>query len=297
MKAQKKAARKKPAAAVAAAPAAWPPVWWYAAGIFLLCYAGFQAYGLVLNGPFVFDDSYLPFRSPNFPNALSVWIKGNRPLLMLTYWINFQISQTDTLWYHLYNVAFHIANRLLVFVAVRKVLSYPQAQPLSGTGPRLRLLIAAFAAGIFLLHPVQTEAVSYVASRSESLSLLFFLSAIAVFLYRRTEAVSWPVAVGVLLLYIAAVSVKEHTVALIAVLLLTDYYWNPGFSFTGVRRNWRLYVPVALGACAGLVLVWRVLSRASTAGFNIKEFTWYQYFFTQCRAFFLYLRLFFLPVD
>ena len=100
-----------------------------------------------------------------------------------------------------------------------------------------------------------------------------------------------------LLLYGAAVSVKEHTVALIAVLLLTDYFWNPGFSLAGIRRNWRLYVPVALGAGAGTVLVWRVLSRATTAGFNIKDFTWYQYFFTECRAFFLYLRLFFLPVN
>jgi tetratricopeptide (TPR) repeat protein len=91
--------------------------------------------------------------------------------------------------------------------------------------------------------------------------------------------------------------VKEHAVALIAVLLLTDYFWNPGFSFAGIRRNWRLYVPVALGAAAGLMFVLKVLKGANTAGFNLKDFTWYQYFFTECRAFFLYLRLFLLPVN
>src|SRR6266542_2952135 len=166
MKAQKKISRKRTAVAVAAAPAAaWPPAWWYAAGIFGLCYAGFQAYGSVLNGPFVFDDSYLPFRSPNFPNAIGAWVKGNRPLLMLSYWINFQISQTETLWYHIYNVLFHIANSLIVFLIVRKVLSFPGAR--IGNDEQQRLLLSTFAAGLFLLHPVQTEAVAYVASRSE----------------------------------------------------------------------------------------------------------------------------------
>src|SRR5579864_5800482 len=130
-------------------------------------------------------------------------------------------------------------------------------------------MLAAFAAGIFLLHPVQTEAVAYVASRSENLSLLFFLGALTLFLYRKTEAVSWRVAFGVLLLYLAAVCVKEHAVALVGVLLITDFYWNPGFSFAGIRRNWRLYAPITLAACAGGAFVGLVLRQSNTAGFNI----------------------------
>jgi tetratricopeptide (TPR) repeat protein len=85
-------------------------------------------------------------------------------------------------------------------------------------------------------------------------------------------------------------------VVLPALLLLTDYYWNPGFSFSGIRRNWRLYVPIAVIAAGGLAFVARVLIHAETAGFNLPEFTWYQYFFTQCRAFFVYLRLLIFPV-
>jgi protein O-mannosyl-transferase len=79
-------------------------------------------------------------------------------------------------------------------------------------------------------------------------------------------------------------------------LLLTDYYWNPGFSLTGIRRNWRLYVPVVLiGALAGLFVA-LVLRSATTAGFGVKEFTWYQYFFTECRAIWDYLWMFLLPI-
>ena len=98
-----------------------------------------------------------------------------------------------------------------------------------------------------------------------------------------------------LVLFGAAALTKEHTLVLPALLLLTDYYWNPGFSFSGMRRNWRLYVPIALAAAGGLLYIAKVLTQAATAGFGLKELTWYQYFFTECRAFFVYLRLLVFP--
>ncbi len=64
---------------------------------------------------------------------------------------------------------------------------------------------------------------------------------------------------------------------------------------TGIRRNWRLYAPItASGVLAGIYLA-PLVRRSSSAGFSIKDFTWYQYFFTQCRAFWLYVRLFVFP--
>jgi protein O-mannosyl-transferase len=296
MKAQKKN-RKRATEVVAASPAQSSTRWWYLAGILVLVYAGFQAYGAVLNGPFVFDDAYLPFRVPHFPTDIRSWIGFTRPLLMLSYWVNFQISATDTLWYHVYNVLFHVCASFLVFLILRKALSFPRPDAAANDDERGNLLLAAFAAGLFLLHPVNTESVAYVASRSETLSVMFLLAAVALFLYRSPIAVSWRVAIGILLLFAAAVSVKEHTVVLVAVLLLTDWFWNPGFSLSGIRRNWRLYIPIALGAVAGVFFVLRVLQGARTAGFNLKDFTWYQYFFTECRAFWVYLRLFLFPVN
>ena len=213
-----------------------------------------------------------------------VWISGVRPLLMFTYWANYQLSH-DPFGFHVVNVLIHIANSFLIFLIVRRLLR-----------PESALLLPAFAGAVFLLHPVQTESVSYIAGRSESLSVFFLLAAFAVFLYRRQTVVSWRVAIAVLLLFGAALTSKEHTLVLPVLLLLTDYYWNPGFSLDGIRRNWRLYAPIALGAAGGAVLVVEVLARAPTAGFSVKGITWYQYFFTECRAFFVYLRLFVFPV-
>jgi tetratricopeptide (TPR) repeat protein len=134
-----------------------------------------------------------------------------------------------------------------------------------------------------------------VASRSENLSVLFFFGAFALFLYRRTAAITWGRSALVLVLFLAAALTKEHTMVLPALLLVTDYMWNPPFSTAGARRNWRLYAPVALAAVlVGLVLVKR-LRGATSAGFGVTDFTWYQYFFTECRAFWVYIRLFLFP--
>lgn len=291
---QKKTPLRKPDAKQAPPARAASRLWWYAAGIFLACFTVFEAYGPVLYGPFVFDDRYLPFNVPNFSDQLRFWLAGVRPLLMLSYWLNFRISGLATFSYHLFNILFHTGNSLLIYFIVRRLLAFDRT--VSGEPAGRREALAIFAAGLFLLHPVQTESVSYVASRSENLSLLFLLGAFTLFLYRRAPAASWSVAAGVLLLFGAAVTVKEHAIALVPLLLLTDYYWNPGFSLQGIRRNWRLYGPMALGGLAGAAFVWRVLQHATTAGFAIKDFTWYQYFFTECRAIFVYIRLYLLPV-
>ena len=264
-------------------------LWPYVAFALTLA-AGFVVYGPSLDGSFLFDDSYLPFNVPNFPvNSLRAWVTGVRPLLMFSYFVNYQLSGLQTFWWHAFNVVFHAINSALVFLIMRKVLGF------AGIEKRKGMLFASFAAGLFLLHPVQTESVAYIASRSENLSVLFFFGAFTVFLYRRSAAISWRDATAVLLLFAAAVATKEHTVALPALLLLTDYFWNPGFSLAGIRRNWRVYAPLTVLGAAGVAFAWQALRGAGSAGFGIKDFTWYQYFFTQCRAFWVYIRLFLFP--
>jgi tetratricopeptide (TPR) repeat protein len=258
--------------------------WWIYIAAAAVVYLAYLVYAPALSGPFVFDDVSLPYDTPGFSSALHMWTRGVRPLLMFSYWVNYRISQAPY-GYHAVNFVCHLLNCLLIFLIAGKLL---RPDPSKG-------LLPAFAAAVFLLHPIQTEAVSYIAGRSECLSVLFFLAAYAVFLYRPAPAISWKIAIAVLVLFGAAAAAKEHTLVLPALLLLTDYYWNPGFSFSGIRRNWRLYVPIALGAAAGGVLVARILAHNGSAGFSLKDFTWYQYFFTECRAFFVYLRLLVFP--
>jgi hypothetical protein len=269
-------------------PYLWPSVF---GGFAALCIV-FFVYDRAMNGPFLLDDSYLPYRLPQFWDLpLRSWIGPLRPLLMFSFWANYHLSGEATYSYHFFNVLLHFLNGGLIYLAVRKLLDW------AGTGNWQRELAAVFAAGLFWLHPLQTESVSYIASRSETLSVFFFLAAFVVFVNRKSTSISIRAAIGVLAFFGAACLSKEHTVILPALLLLTDYYWNPGFSLQGVRRNWKLYVPIAVVAALGGAFVWFfVLQGAATAGFHVKGLAWYQYFFTECRVIWKYVLLFVLPL-
>ncbi len=265
-----------------------PGPWVLPLGFFSLFFAACEAYGPALNGPFVFDDQYLPFLGGGFTHW-SHWLNGNRPMASLTFWFNYEWSRFDTFSYHLVNLLFHAANSLLLYLIVRRFLALREVKA------ELRETVAGFCGALFLLHPVQTEAVSYIVSRSENLSALFFYGALAVFLYRGKQPVGWRRSACIVVLLACAASSKEHAVTLPALLLLTDYFWNPGFTAEGMKRNWRLYFALALAAGAAVPYTLRIFRYADSAGFGSTSVHWYQYLFTQGRVIFVYLRLFVAP--
>jgi protein O-mannosyl-transferase len=265
--------------------------WLWPLAFLITAVAVFEVYGPALNGPFLLDDTYLPFMRPGWENMpLSMWLRGVRPLLMFSYWLNFQLSRQNPFSYHAASVALHILNGCLVFVIASRILSKPDMDLWR------RRTLAAFGAALFLFHPLQTEAVAYVASRSETLSVFFVYLAFAVFLWRRREDISWVTSLAVFAIFAAAFLTKEHTLILPPLLLLTDFYWNPGFSLRGILRNWRVYILMAGVAVAGGLSVMVLLAGSSSAGFHVRGVTWTQYFFTQCRAIWVYLGKFVLPV-
>jgi protein O-mannosyl-transferase len=274
-----------------AEPRTNPWVWIYGAAALAALLAAFEVYWPAIRGPFLLDDMSLIYMYPNAAQIpFSNWAHQLRPLLMVTFWANFQQSGAQsTFGYHMLNVFLHFFNAIFTLVIVRRVLGWAAVEEV-----RARIL-AFFAAGLFLLHPLQTESVSYIASRSETLSVFFVLAALAVFVTRSGRAASIPRIVALLALFAAAALSKEHTAVLPAVLLLTDYYWNFEFSPSTIVRNWKIYVPIAAGAAFFGAYILRILRNNGTAGFQIQGLAWYQYFFTQCRVIWDYVRLYVFP--
>jgi Tfp pilus assembly protein PilF len=296
MKSNKAGNKAKPAKRPAAvASVERPPnlqFWIYAASLAVALIAAFEVYWPALHGPFLLDDEHLTYALPNAAYiALKHWVRHMRPLLMFTYWLNLKMSDGDsTFGFHVLNLVLHFGSSVFVFFSLRKVLSWAKLESVQ-IG-----ILSLFGAGLFLLHPLQTESVSYVASRSETLSVFFVLAALTVFLYRRATELSIPRIIAILVLFAAAGLSKEHTAVLPVVFLLTDYYWNFEFSVTTMLRNWKLYVPVAIGLAIAAFPILRILRHNSTAGFHMRNLKWYQYFFTECRVVWDYIRLFFVPV-
>ena len=289
---------KRPASdKVTAAPTfVWWPYLAAAAALFLT----FSIYGPSMNGPFVLDDRYLPFYNPAFQTLpLAEWLKsGARPLLNLTFWINYQLSGTDPYAYHATNVVLHFFVAILAGLIAMRLVGLARTseteprQSWSGLPPGATRALGIFAGALFLVHPLQTESVSYVASRSEILSVLFYYAAYAVFLYRPAAPITWTRSLFITLLFACALGSKQHTLTLPVLLLLTDLFWTKG----GVRANWRLYSLLGAAAVIGGSFVLWVLHTSNTVGLNVQGMTPLTYFFTQCRVVWDYTRLFFLPV-
>jgi|GEM_PF-265045 len=249
-------------------------------------------YSPALNGEFVFDDIALPFRSaPDY----STWdaaraMHGVRPLVGLSYWMAYNMGGSHPFAFHFASVSLHAASAVLLAYILFRLLT------LGGWATRERGWLAFLGGGIFLLHPVQTEAVAYITSHSETMCAFFYFAAIAIFVSRREPPVSWRIALGTLVCFGLAMLSKEQALTLPIVLVLLDLAVYRQSPMDVLRNGWRLYGMVALGAVMGVAVVLNTLRDAQTAGFGMKDLQWWEYLLTQGRAILLYLRLYLLPV-
>jgi tetratricopeptide (TPR) repeat protein len=264
-------------------------IWVVGLGAVLLLLSVFEVYRPSMQSPFVFDDLYLPFMAPNAPDVpLKEYLLSPRPLTNLSYWFNFHAAGQMPEAYHQTNVFLHYLAGLALAGVIFQLLGRVQVETTR------RWILTVFGTGLFLLHPAHAESVAYVTSRSENLATLFYCGAFALFLRFAGTGITWARAFGVTALFGAAALSKEYAVTLPALMLLTDYFFHPGFRLDGIKRHWRLYGILGAGAALAGVGVLYVLSRTTSVGAKA-GIAWYEYLFTQFRAIWWYFSAFFLP--
>ena len=141
----------------------------------ILMLAASLAYSNCLNAPFIFDDISSIETSPAI-RALwplsQVVANSNRPILNLTLAVNYAVGGLDVRGYHLVNVVVHLLAALTLFALVRQTL---RLRDIASRFQESADLIAFSVSLIWLVHPLQTQAVTYIVQRGESLMGLFFL--------------------------------------------------------------------------------------------------------------------------
>ena len=150
--------------------------------IFLIALV-FLVYGNTIQHSFHYDDIPSILEKP--------WIRGldkipdfifsftQRPLVILSFNINYAISEFEVWSYHILNITFHLLVVCLVYQLGKLTRSFimPVNQNLSNVLSNMPLLAAC----IFALHPLNTQAVTYISGRSSIMATIFYLITIILF--------------------------------------------------------------------------------------------------------------------
>ncbi|MCZ6837362.1 MAG: tetratricopeptide repeat protein, partial [Planctomycetota bacterium] len=187
------------------------------------------AYLPALNSGYIWDDDDYVTRNElllDLDGLKRIWIPEQTPqyypVVFTTFWVEYQLWELQPLGYHLNNILLHIASSLLLWrIMVR--LKIPGG-----------IVAAGLIGAIFALHPVQVETVAWITERKNVLSMVFYLSAVLMYLRFDDERASSDPGVNnqdiwgwygmTLVLFIAALLSKSVTCSLPAALILMHLY-------------------------------------------------------------------------
>lgn len=276
---------------------AWP------AQVLVLAIAAVLAYGRTLDVPFYLDDfSSIRENSLVYHWSGLVALREYAPMRVLTYAtfaLNYRWGGFDPLGYHLLNLAIHFLTAFAVYGFTRQALRAPQVE--TSVSPAASAGLPWFVALLFLLHPLQTGAVTYIVQRLASMAALFYVAALTAYLRARLSASTpartlWSVAC--VLCGVLALFSKENAATLPGGLLLLEFI---------VLRPKPSAWPRVAGISAGAaILIW-LLAAVSFGGnpFSLagmggvasqsREVSRGAYLATQMPVLWSYLRLFFWP--
>jgi Flp pilus assembly protein TadD len=294
--------------------------------IFLLFILGILGYSNTLNVPFQFDDVTFIVESPVVKN-LKFYITPlkaiaymnpiedypmliNRYIGSLTFALNYKIHGLDVTGYHLVNILIHLINSLLVYWFVYLIF----LTLASGAGGDNSLFlkhastIALFSSLLFVTHPIQTQAVTYIIQRFASLATMLYLFSIIMYIKARLtlngiyNSQGKKIKVRAYIYYLTALfaavlgmKTKEITFTLPVMIVIYEILF-----FNGATKRRILYlVPFILSMLIiPATLIWFAdISGGSGSVTRLQtDMTRFDYLFTELRVIMTYIRLMFFPV-
>ncbi|HXC52941.1 MAG TPA: tetratricopeptide repeat protein [Candidatus Limnocylindrales bacterium] len=313
-------ARPQAAAAVTSRPAtsrastsanAWVATALWIAGLWI---AAAAAYAGSIGTPFLLDDPINITKNPQIQLPLSIasLIADPRALVTASLRLNYLAGGFSVAGYHVLNIVAHAIAGTLVFLLARATLRLPvfrrTDEPAAHGNERVTDALAAVIALIFLMHPMQTESVTYVIQRAE----IFVSAALTASLLAFSNmdgGTSARTLVALAVSCIAGIYSKPSFAVVPALLLVYDLCFlvraplveerrtgqseaRPAGRFGEIARRWPAYAIAAVAALWTFVLTkTRGGFEAETAGFDVAGITPIDYLGAQAGVIVQYLRV------
>lgn len=262
----------------------------------LIVALGVLAYWNSFQGTFIFDDhvKIVERRLIRSPLPLLHFLSGTqRPVVDLTFALNYAFTGLDVAGYHAVNLAIHIISSLLLYGIVKRTLLLPLY---NGRFDPAAPWLAFVSAAAWISHPLATSAVTYICQRYEIMMAMFYLMTLYCVIRGAVSGMGtfWrAVAVAACAL---GMGCKEVMITAPVAVLLYDWIFFPGGSLPERLRK-------HLGLYAGLAACWLILiglMRVKLAARESAFYDWegisaWSYAATQFGVLCRYLRLAFWP--
>jgi tetratricopeptide (TPR) repeat protein len=275
--------------------------YWLFAGILAL--VTFVVYFNSLKAPFILDDKGTIVDNPDIKKLSSIGTRliypykegkttyrndPSRPLVYLTYTLNYYLGGLDPAGYRLYNIMLHLFNSLLLFFLSKKILEYPAGEPV----PAYLNLVPYFVSLFFCVHPLNIDAVTYVFGRSSLMVTFFYV--LSVLLFVRSYEKGKKISAGTICCFILALASKQSAVTLPLVILLFDYIFLCDFRIKKLAAA--KYTHILIWVTLAAYLLWRYLYFGGIGDLvAVKAFDRYSYLITQPYIILNYLKLLLIP--
>ncbi|MFA7002075.1 MAG: hypothetical protein WC352_08025, partial [Candidatus Omnitrophota bacterium] len=267
---------------------------------------GALIYSNIFHVPFVFDDRTSIVQNYFIRSFGRLgWYWQNNPSRMisyLTYALNYRISGLEVTSYHAFNLIVHLATGLCVMGIVLLLFKTPRmAQEAAAgaptEGPGTPWLVAFLSALIFVSHPLQTQAVTYIVQRDASMATLFYYLTLWLYVRFRVTNQPWAFAGSCLSCFLAMYTKQISFTLPIALGLFEACFM--AHDLQSFRRGSRWLLP-SFGV---LVVVYFHMFHRSVMESGVaaqmqeaREITRAVYFMTQFSVVCTYLRLLFVPL-
>jgi hypothetical protein len=270
-----------------------------------LLFLVFFIYSNTLHGPFTLDDQNNIEDNPNVRLTRLTFggIKGaglqspmkGRPLSYISFGLNYYIHRYDVLGYHLVNILIHASAGIFLYLFLQTTMSLPPVR--SRYEPYGWLPFVA--ALIWLIHPLQTQSVTYIVQRMNSMAGMFYV--LAFFLYVRARLAEerwqrWALFTGCAVSGVLSLGSKEISATLPFFIFLYEWYFFQDLNWSWLRRRLFLFVVLfTFLATVALVYLGANPVEKVLSGYAARDFTLTQRVLTQFRVVLFYLSLLLFP--